>query len=187
MYWLMALAAVVALFLLVTGRWRALLADLLTPSYRVNVKAEDVEAAQARWQAKALSSYRLIVVHGQPSLRGAAYQITVRNGEIVAGRRALLLPPWTPEQANAIPAEEWDLLDPGPSLAKLQPYTIPGLFEAARQTIERGPLEDRCDSEARITFDPEWSFPTRIEYAWDANCEKNSPELWAVVGFVPLR
>jgi len=181
------LVVVAALFLLLTGGWRSLWKALFTPSYEVNVSVADVDAAQATWRERAVSDYRIMVVQGQPSLRGAAYELTVRQGQITAGRRALLVPPWTPEQAKSLLATDWESLKRGPPLAELETYTVPGLFDAARQTIERGPLEGRCDSEATITFDPDWGFPARIEYVWDTNCARNSPELWVVVEFVPLR
>jgi len=186
-YLAVILAVIGAFVLLITGGWKSLGKALLTPSYKVNVAAADVDTAQATWQARAVSSYRIVVVQGQPRLRGAAYEVTVRNGQITAGRRALLDPPWAPEQTKSLPAEAWDSLAKGPTLARLEPYTVTGLFDAARQTIERGPFEGRCAARATITFDPDWGFPARIEYAWDTNCERNSPELWVVVEFVPLR
>jgi len=186
-YLAVILAVIGAFVLLITGGWKSLGKALLTPSYKVNVAAADVDTAQATWQARAVSSYRIVVVQGQPRLRGAAYEVTVRNGQITAGRRALLDPPWTPEQAKSLPAEAWESLAKGPPLARLEPYTVTGLFDAARQTIARGPFEGRCNTEATIAFDPDWDFPTKIEYAWDTNCERNSPELWVVVEFVSLR
>ena len=186
-YLAVILAVIGAFVLLITGGWKSLGKALLTPSYKVNVAAADVDTAQATWQARAVSSYRIVVVQGQPRLRGAAYEVTVRNGQITAGRRALLNPPWTPEQAKSLPAEAWESLAKGPPLARLEPYTVTGLFDAARQTIERGPFEGRCAARATITFDPDWGFPAEIEYVWDTNCERNSPELWVVVEFVSLR
>ncbi|MCR4408397.1 MAG: DUF6174 domain-containing protein [Anaerolineae bacterium] len=184
---LIVFAGFVILLLLVTGRWRLVWNILFTPSYRVHVTVADVDAAQARWQARAVHDYRIMVAQGQPRLRGAVYEVTVRNGQITAGRRALLNPPWTPGQAKSFSAEQWEPLKPGPPLAEMETYTVPGLFDVARQIFERGPFEGRCNSEATIAFDPDRGFPTKIEYAWDTNCEKNSPELWAVVEFVPLR
>lgn len=186
-YFAVILAVIVALVLLITGGWKSLWNALFTPSYKVNFTAEDVDAAQAKWQARTASDYQIVVVQGQPRLRGAAYEVTVRNGQITAGRRALLTPPWTPEQAKSLAAETWEPLAKGPPLAELETYTVPGLFDAARQTIGRGPFDGRCAAKATVTFDPDWGFPTKIEYAWDTDCEKNSPELWVVVEFVPLR
>lgn len=184
---LVIFAGAVILVLLVTGRWRSVWNALFTPAYRIHVTVADVDTAQARWQARAVNDYRIMVVQGQPRLRGAVYEVTVRDGQVTAGRRALLNPPWTPEQAKLFSAEQWESLKPGPPLAEMEIYAVPGLFDVTRQVLERGPFEGRCNTEATITFDPDWGFPAKIEYAWDTNCERNSPELWTVVEFVPLR
>ncbi|MDY7040519.1 MAG: DUF6174 domain-containing protein [Chloroflexota bacterium] len=181
------LVVTVALILLLTGGWRRVWEALVVPSYTVNVSAEDVDNAQAIWRERAVRNYQITILQGQPQLRGAVYELTIHGEQVVKGRRALLLPPWTLEQAKSLPAEEWEEVEEESHLAELEIYTVTALFEVARQTIERGAKDGRCDTESTITFDPDWGLPVQIEYAWDTNCARNSPEWWAVLDFVPLR
>jgi hypothetical protein len=132
-----------------------------------------LEAAQTRWEAKAVENYRYQVGFGSFSYVGDVW-ITRDNGRV-------LIEQSTANPLNSTPTDEMKIIGSQPNWytpyfnqvfpEDLSHYTVDGLFAfwAAQQAENPQPLMQFCSAEPRyeVRFNPEWGY---IEGLRSTNC-----------------
>jgi hypothetical protein len=105
---------------------------------------EQIDEGEQKWREHGIETYRIEVLSARGTWHAQSHRIVVRRGQIVE-KSASCIP--APAERGKCEVEPFDA----------QEYTVPALFARAR---EKAQLEQ--GKRTRITFDPEYGFPSWI-------------------------
>lgn len=139
-------------------------------------------AARALWEQSAVSDYRLIVAHGQPTL-GCTYEVVdVAGGQVVNAWRGSRLP-------LCVPRADFTTFDACELVTADAGMTVEDIFERAEsyQQPAAATVDPDCAPTTLIETDEQYGLPMLVVSAGpaDAECPTDNVSELAVVAFLP--